>query len=98
LPEQLKLVGQDAELEAGLFRIRYEGEHFGTQDHARRQLAVFAAKILNGPVLADQATDFSRPLVPIGTLGERPAHDLPPQRIGSWIERSGPGECARRYL
>ena len=96
--EQLKLVGQDAELKTGLFYIHYEGEHFWTQDHARRQLAVFAAKVLNGPVLADQVTDFSCPLVPIGPLGERSADDLPPQRIGSRIERPGLGERARRYL
>ena len=96
--EQLKLVGQDAELKTGLFYIHYEGEHFWTQDHARRQLAVLAAKVLNGPVLADQVTDFLCPLVPIGPLGERSAHNLPPQRIGFWIERAGPGERARRYL
>ena len=29
--EQLKLVGEDAEIKTGLFRIRYQVEHFGAE-------------------------------------------------------------------
>jgi hypothetical protein len=95
--EQFKLVGQDAELETGLLHIRYQVEHFGTQDHVRRQFAVLAAEVLNGPVLANQATDFTCPLIPIATLGKRSAYYLPPQRIGPWVDRAGPGERAGSY-
>ena len=51
--KQLEFVGQNSKFKPGSFHVGNQFEHVGAKDDFIRQFVVFAAKILNRPILSD---------------------------------------------